>query len=239
LVLLLSGCGRTIGGDHHITVTVAVDVSLAAAIDAAGQAYARAHPGVQVRTVPATRPDLMSRVRSKDPVDVVVTSDATLLSDLGQTLVGKRVLGVDVLTIVVPRGNPAGVHSLVDLGRPGMMVALTIATEPSGRDARKALAAAGVDVVPTSDEPDARAVVTQVREGAAAAGLVHASDAAAGGPAVELVPIPEARGLAATCFAKSVAASPRRDVAGDLVLWLRSSDRARSVLRSHGLQVPE
>ena len=119
-----------------------------------------------------------------------------------------------------------------------MKIALTVATEPSGRDARKALAAAGVDVVPTSDEPDARAVVMRVREGAAAAGLVHTSDAAAGGGAVELVPVPEARSLAATCFAMSVVASPRRDVAGDLVLWLRSSARAQSVLRTHGLQAP-
>ena len=96
----------------------------------------------------------------------------------------------NVLTIVVPAGNPAGIESLDDLA--GATWVRCADEVPCGRVALGVLDDHGVTAEPASLEEDVRATLDKVISGEADAGLVYASDAVAAGDDVATVDIPGA-----------------------------------------------
>jgi molybdate transport system substrate-binding protein len=90
------------------------------------------------------------------------------------------------LVLVVPRGNPAGVHGPGDLARPEVRrVALAGERVPAGKYATQALRAAGVfDRLTIARAQHVRAALTWVETGEAQAGVVYATDARASGRAM-------------------------------------------------------
>ena len=101
--------------------------------------------------------------------------------------------------IVVPRGNPAGIHALADLPRAKRLVVgapevpiggytvkiFEAAARKHGADLRAKLEASIV-----SRELNVRQVLAKVTLGEADAGIVYRTDARAGKDKVEVIPIP-------------------------------------------------
>jgi molybdate transport system substrate-binding protein len=80
----------------------------------------------------------------------------------------------------VPLGNPAGISSIEDLGRPGVKLVLAAAHVPVGAYARDALEAAGLlpaaEANVVSNEEDVKGVVQKVILGEADAGIAYVTD---------------------------------------------------------------
>ena len=99
-----------------------------------------------------------------------------------QGLVQKPVpFATNTLVLIVPKANPAGIHTADDLTKPGVKVVIGDPSVPVGSYTRTVLAnlgiAAGVMKNVVSQEPDVRDVLAKVALGEADAGFVYITDA--------------------------------------------------------------
>jgi molybdate transport system substrate-binding protein len=99
-----------------------------------------------------------------------------------QGLVQKPIaFATNTLILIVPKSNPAHIHSVNDLTRPGVKVVIGDASVPVGAYTRTVLTNLGLlnavmkNVV--SQETDVRGVLTKVALGEADAGFVYVTDA--------------------------------------------------------------
>jgi len=98
-----------------------------------------------------------------------------------QGLVEKPIrFATNTLVLIVPKSNPAGIHSVIDLTRPGVKLVIGDATVPLGSYTRTVLTTLGItsavmkNVV--SQETDVKGVLGKVALGEADAGFVYATD---------------------------------------------------------------
>jgi molybdate transport system substrate-binding protein len=84
------------------------------------------------------------------------------------------------LVVVVPRSNPAGIHSVYDLRRAGVKIVIGDPTVPIGTYTRQILDTLGITADVTknvvSAETDVKGIVTKVALGEADAGFVYRTD---------------------------------------------------------------
>ena len=99
-----------------------------------------------------------------------------------QGLVQKPVqFATNTLVLIVPKANPAGIHTADDLTKPGVKIVIGDPSVPVGSYTRTVLANLGItdsvmkNVV--SQEPDVRDVLAKVALGEADAGFVYITDA--------------------------------------------------------------
>jgi molybdate transport system substrate-binding protein len=100
----------------------------------------------------------------------------------------------NVLVVLVPAGNPAGIRSLESLGSgPRRRLAIGAETVPVGAYTRKLLAQLrlSLDRHVVSNEPNVTGITSKVALGSADAGLAYMTDARAAGDRVEVIRIPE------------------------------------------------
>jgi molybdate transport system substrate-binding protein len=150
------------------------------------------------------------------------------------------VFATNRLVIVVPRGNPAGVRALDDLGEDGTVVVLADAGVPAGDYAREALTRAGLETAlerVASFEDDVRGVLTKVALREADAGIVYATDVRAAADDVEGVDVPDRFQPEVEYVAAAVTTSARAHVAHAFLARLRSEE-GRDVLVDAGFGLP-
>jgi molybdate transport system substrate-binding protein len=86
----------------------------------------------------------------------------------------------NTLVLIIPRSNPAGIHSVLDLTRPGVKVVIGDAGVPVGSYTRTVLSnleiSAAVMKNVVSQETDVKGVVGKIVLGQADAGFVYATD---------------------------------------------------------------
>jgi molybdate transport system substrate-binding protein len=86
----------------------------------------------------------------------------------------------NTLVLIVPKSNPARIHSVLDLTRPGVKVVIGDAGVPVGAYTRTVLANLGITAAVmnnvVSQETDVKGVVGKVVLGEADAGFVYATD---------------------------------------------------------------
>ena len=91
------------------------------------------------------------------------------------------VFATNKLVVLVPRSNPAGIHSVYDLRRPGVKVVIGDKTVPIGTYTRQILDALGITADVTknvvSEETDVKGIVSKVALDEADAGFVYRTDA--------------------------------------------------------------
>lgn len=238
LMTVAGGCGGA--GGERATVEVFAAASLADVFEALQPAWEDAHPDRQVVYHLAGTSTLVFQIAQGSPADVIAGADEESLVRLvedGRLARPPTVFARNSLQIAVAAGNPEGIAELADLGREGLTVALGDERVPIGRYTASALARAGVNVPGPSREPSARAVLTKVSLGEADAGVVYATDVAAGGPTVEGVPIDPDHNVVAHYLAAPVAGSDEREAAAEFVDFL-TSPPARQVLARYGFQEP-
>jgi molybdate transport system substrate-binding protein len=158
------------------------------------------------------------------------------LTDAG--LVGTpTVFATNVLTIVVPTGNPAGVARLADLARRDVDVVLCAPEVPCGRAAAAVTDAAGVTPHTVSEEPSVTDVLAKVSLGEADAGLVYVTDAATEPEDIETVPTPEAADVVNRYPAAVLSDPPAPDLADEWVALVTGTE-GRSALSQAGFGTP-
>lgn len=194
----LAGCtGTSARGKRTLTVFAAA--SLTDVLQAAGSAFGREHPDVDVRfdfgasntlALQLTEGASAGVFASADPQSMQKVVAAGLVGGIPATLTRNE------LTIVVPPGNPGAVRGLADLARL-RLVALCASPVPCGRLADTALAGAGVRVPEdhVTRQPDVRSTLGAVEFGDAEAGIVYVTDAHSAGSHVDTIPIPPGQNL--------------------------------------------
>ncbi len=243
LLLPLAACG---GGDEGAsgasddsdggTLTVLAAASLTDVFQELADGFEDDN-GVEVTFSFGSSTDLAEQVADGAPGDVLATADSTsmgLAEDAGVTG-DVETFATNVLTIVVPSGNPAGIASLDDLADTTWV---RCADEvPCGKVALAVLADNDVTAEPVSLEEDVRATLDKVISGEADAGLVYATDAVAAADDVDAVEIPDAADNATSYYATTLEQSENADLAADWVAWV-TSEEGQAILADAGFGSP-
>jgi molybdate transport system substrate-binding protein len=126
---------------------------------------------------------LAVQIQQGAPADVFVAASPKYPELLyRQGLVEKPIpFATNTLVLIVPRANPANIHSVMDLTKPGVKLVIGDASVPVGSYARTVLNNLGItssvmkNVV--SQETDVKGVLGKVALGEADAGFVYTTDA--------------------------------------------------------------
>ncbi len=238
LLVAAWGCGAADSGDLAAPqqLTVFAAASLQGTFSRLGASFEAGHPGIAVTFSFAGSSDLVSQLQTGAPADVLATADATNMDKAvrDQLVLGDPVsFASNVLEIAVPRGNPAGVSSFADLGRPGVQLVLCAPQVPCGAAARQVAAATGTVLAPVSEESSVTDVLNKVLTGEADAGLVYATDVKAAGDRVERVPFPEARNVVNRYPIAVLSESDQPELAREFVALIAGNEGRRE-LRAAG-----
>jgi molybdate transport system substrate-binding protein len=125
---------------------------------------------------------LAAQIAEGAPADVFASANLTLPAQLrAKGLIGRTyVLTRNTLVLVVPRTNPARIHSVYDLRKDGVKVVIAAPAVPVGAYTLQVLSTMHLsDVLANvvSRESDVRDVLAKVALGEADAGFVYATDA--------------------------------------------------------------
>ena len=126
---------------------------------------------------------LAAQIMQGAPADVFASANTTIPDQLfAKGLVQKPVVFTrNQLVLVVPTSNPAGIHGLYDLRRPGTKLVIAASAVPVGSYTLQVLKRMGLSarVLPNvvSRESDVRSVLAKVALGEADAGFVYSTDA--------------------------------------------------------------
>ena len=147
----------------------------------------------------------------------------------------------NLLALIVPRSNPAGIHSVYDLERKPVKLVVAGPAVPVGAYTRTVLRKLGLTSVLSkvvSQESDARAVTGKVALGEADAGFVYVTDARSVRGRVTVVRIP-ARAQPRVRYEIAVVSKSSRKAAAQAWITKLLSAKGQSVLRRYGfLPVP-
>jgi len=125
---------------------------------------------------------LAAQLRQGAPADVFASANMSIPQQLyDDGLVEKPVVFTrNALTLIVPRSNPANIHSSYDLRRSGVKLVVAAPGVPVGDYTRTVLHNLGLDDAlanVVSNETDVREVLAKVALGEADAGFVYTTDA--------------------------------------------------------------
>ena len=223
--------------DGSTTLRVLAAASLTDVFAELGEQFEADHEGVEVQFSFGSSTDLAEQAADGAPGDVLATADATAMTiaeDAG--VVGDPVrFATNVLVIVTPPDNPAGIASLDDLD--GSTWVRCADAVPCGRVALAVLEEAGIDAEPASLEEDARTTLDKVISGEADAGLVYASDAVAAGRDVAAIPIEGVAQEPTSYFLDALEQAEDSDLAADWVELVTGPD-GRAALTDAGFGSP-
>jgi molybdate transport system substrate-binding protein len=197
VVVLLPAPARAAGKE----VTVFAAASLKEVFEDLGAAFEKAHPGVKVQLNLAGSQELRTQIEHGARADVFASADVEHMDALEKGgLVGKpAVFARNEPVIVVPRGNPAGIHALAELPKTRRLV-IGVPEVPIGRYTVKIFDAAArklgadfrarLDAAVVSRELNVRQVLAKITLGEADAGIVYRTDALTAKDRVEVIAIP-------------------------------------------------
>src|SRR6476620_8423069 len=126
---------------------------------------------------------LAAQIQQGAPADVFASANLTLPNQLNaKGLCSKPVVFTrNTLVIVVPKSNPAGIHSIYDLTKSGIKLDIAASGVPVGSYTLQILKNMGISAAVlknvVSQETDVREVLSKVALGEADAGFVYSTDA--------------------------------------------------------------
>lgn len=174
------------------TLTVFAAASLTDAFAEIEQTLEAANPGLDIVNNFAGSQALVTQLKEGAPADVAAFASNSAMKDAteaGVVTVAPKTFVQNLLTIVVPSDNPAGITSAADLAKPGIKLVLAQEEVPVGKYSRQSLCAMnsdsaiyGEDFIDhvtgniVSLEDNVRSVLSKVALGEADAGIVYTSD---------------------------------------------------------------
>ncbi|HLS49486.1 MAG TPA: molybdate ABC transporter substrate-binding protein [Actinomycetaceae bacterium] len=244
--LALSACVSTetssteSGGDGRSgEFTVFAAASLRVAFEEIADLFTEEHPNAAVRFSFAGSSDLVAQVDAGAPADVLATADeATMGNAVGAgTIAGEpTIFATNVLTLVTPAANPAGITGL-DASLEDAMLVVCAPQVPCGGATHTLVERLGITLSPVSEESSVTDVLAKVTSGQADAGLVYATDALTAGDEVEVIAVPSAEDVVVRYPVAVVADAPRPELAQAWV-DLVTGEAARDVLDESGFGAP-
>ena len=173
-------------------VTVFAAASLQDAFQELATSFEAAHAGVHITFDFQGSQDLVTALDGGSPADVLATANNSTMTDAANKgLVGEQTeFATNVLTLIVPAGNPAGVTGINDGSLDKADLVICAPEVPCGEATQKLAAELGVTLNPVSEEQKVTDVRGKVESGEAQAGIVYTTDAAQAGDKVETIALP-------------------------------------------------
>jgi molybdate transport system substrate-binding protein len=187
---------------------------------------------------------LALQVRQGAPADVFASASPKYTQLLYQDgLVRKPVtFATNKLVVIVPKSNPAGIHSVYDLRRSGVKLVIGDQSVPIGSYTRTLLDTLGIkDAVlknVVSQETDVKGIVAKVALGEADAGFVYATDARPVASKVKNFLLP-AWAQPPIRYQVAVVSSTARRIEARSFMKKLLSKRARLMLKRAGFGLPK
>ncbi len=218
------------------SATVFAAASLTEAFNEIGRAFSQKHPGASAIFNFGASSTLATQIIEQGGADVFASADEANMKKVADKSLLEGALEIftrNRLEIAVEPGNPKAVKGLADLARPDLKVVLAAPQVPVGRFGREALAKAGVEVKPVSEEPDVKAALSKVTLGEADAGIVYRTDIKAAGDKVAGVEIPETQNVVAT-YPIAVAKEAKSPVVAKAFIEFVLSKAGQKILADRG-----
>jgi molybdate transport system substrate-binding protein len=232
-------------------LTIYGAASLKAALDKAKTAYEAADPGSTLTISTDSSSALETQIEQGAPADVFLSADTTnpkKLVDKGLAAGDPVDFAGNLLTVITPTGNPAGIQTPADLAKPGVKVIAAGDTVPITKYANMLVANLAkvtgypADFVATytgniaSKEDNVAAVRTKIELGEGDGAIVYVTDAN-GDAKVMTIPVPDAANVPATYAGVAVKASKNPEAAQAFLTWLAGPD-GQAILSSFGFLPP-
>lgn len=195
-LVFLTACSGPTGG--HAAGSTSPDGSGRTVIFAAAsleQALTKAAEGMEVSFSFEGSSGLVDQIVGGAPADVFASADRRTMDRAMQAGVidGNPLLfATNYLVLVVPTGNPAGVTGF-DRSLDGVRLVVCAPEVPCGGATARAADAAGLTLIPVSEEFNVTDVLGKVTSGEADAGIVYATDGARASDRVDVLDIPGSR----------------------------------------------
>lgn len=199
--LLLAACGSndnttaeapSTGSDstEAVELTVFAAASLNKAFSDIAAEFEQEHPNVSVKFSFEGSSTLVDQIAQGAPAHVFASADEKNMNRAtDEQLVGEaKEFATNVLTLIVPAGNPANITGLDD-SLDGARLVVCAPGVPCGNATETLADNLGVELKPVSEEQKVTDVRGKVEAGEADAGLVYTTDAKAAGDAVEVIEV--------------------------------------------------
>jgi molybdate transport system substrate-binding protein len=221
--------------------------SLKSALAKMKTAYEAANPGTTLTISTDSSTALETKIEQGAPVDVFLSADTTnpqKLVDKGLASGGLVKFAGNLLTVIVPTANPAGIQTPADLAKAGVKVIAAGDTVPITKYATQLVAnlaeqsgypadfAAKYTANIVSKQDNVAAVVAQIELGEGDAAIVYVTDAKTS-TKVTTVAVPAAANVPATYSGVVVKASANAAAAEAFMTWVAGPD-GQAILASFG-----
>ena len=229
--------GVDAGSDLSGELTVFAAASLNEVFEEVADLFAEQHPDVDVTFSFAGSSDLVAQLGEGAPADVLATANESTMADAVEagSIEGEPEIFVEnVLTLVTPAGNPAGVTGL-DSSLDDADLVVCAPQVPCGAATVTLAENLGVTLSPVSEENNVTDVLGKVTSGQADAGLVYETDATSAGEDVDVV---EVAGAEDVVNAYPIAVTADAADAGLAAAWVEFvlGDEAQAVLGEAGFR---
>jgi molybdate transport system substrate-binding protein len=234
-----------------IDLTIYGAASLKAALGKIKTAYEAAVPGTTLTLATDSSTALATKIEQGAPADVFLSADTKnpqALVDKGLATGPVTKFAGNLLTVIVPTANPAGIKTPADLANAGLKIITCADNVPIAKYAAQLVAnLANLPGYPAdfagrytgniaSKEDNVAAVVSKIELGEGDAGIVYVTDAR-NSTKVTTIPIPDGSNVPATYSGVVVKASPNADAANAFMTWLAGPD-GQAILASLGFLPP-
>lgn len=204
-----------------------------------GRTFEATHPGFTVKFSFDGSSNLVDQVKQGAPADVFASADranmdkATAANLMSGT---PNLFATNTLTIIVPKGNPAGITGL-DSSLDGKKLVVCADGVPCGAATTKLAKLLGVTLKPVSQETKVTDVRAKVETGQADAGVVYITDAKASGSKVDTIAIKNADQVKNEYLLGVVGTSKNPDLANQFVALITGFE-GRKTLSDAGFVLP-
>jgi len=238
----LTACGgASNGGDaksgQDTVIRVFAAASLTESFTSLARTFESENPGTKVELSFGPSSGLAEQIANGSPADVFASASPKNMDSLAGKVAAPKDFATNSMEIAVPKANPGGISRFADLARSGVKVALCQAQVPCGSTAAQAIAKAGLNITPVTQEVDVKSVLTKVTLGEVDAGIVYVTDVEAAGSKVRGITIPAAQNASTTYPIATVKATKAEKTATDFV-DLVTSTQGEAVLAKAGFEKP-
>lgn len=248
--LLLTACQSplTAAPAAPTTLTVFAAASLTDSFKEIGKSFEGAYPRIRVVFSFAGSQSLRTQIQQGAKADVFASADSNNMEPLKTDNLltdAPQVFARNVLIVILPRDNTAGIKGLKDLAGPGVKLILADTGVPIGSYTLQILDKLSTDPAYGADfktrvlarvvskETDVKAIVSKVSLGEGDAGVVYTTDAQVAVGKLSTLTIPDAYNVTATYPIAVLKASPNPGAAQKFVDYVLSSD-GQTVLKKYG-----
>ena len=226
------GAGKATG-----KVTVLAAASLQGAFEEIEKTVEKNNPGLDVTFDFQGSQDLVASLAGGNSADVLATANNSTMKDaVDQKLVGDQTeFATNVLTLIVPKGNPKNVTGL-DSSLDGANLVICAPEVPCGEATKKLAAALGVTLNPVSEEQKVTDVRGKVESGEADAGIVYTTDAAAAKDKADKIDIPD--GGVVNHYPIAQTATPENAAGAKVFIDAVTGKAGQEVLAKYGFGAP-